>query len=257
MQTFALTLAVPQALYARVFEQAFLFPMTGRLQSKIPTLRGPIRPQANTPQIVSDPPPLGARDDTDYGLTERLMEGDVTAVADAWKRFVPFVQGLLCRMGHAAEMDDLCQEVFERFFRAVRGIRDCAAVRPFIYGITLRVAKRHQRYRWLRRAVYGVSDAAESSIASEGTAETAFESQQAIQYLEKHLNALGPEARALIIARHVDEMELREIAALFGMSFNTMRRRLDRAWTQLSRRARKDESLAAFFPTLPEAADDV
>jgi RNA polymerase sigma-70 factor (ECF subfamily) len=165
------------------------------------------------------------------------------AVAAAWRHFVPFVERVLGRLARRGrDTDDLTQEVFERFFRKIDELRNPDAVRPFLYGIALRVAKRDLRYRWLRRDLEVDVDCewAESPAADP-------ETREAARRLVDHLGTLKPEQRSLLVARYVEGMDLREVASAHGLSFNTMRRRLERAWHLLERRIDDDDVLGGYL----------
>jgi RNA polymerase sigma-70 factor (ECF subfamily) len=164
------------------------------------------------------------------------------AVAAAWRHFLPFVQRTVARLAaRDGDREDLVQEVFERFFRRVDGLRNPDAVRPFLYGIALRVVKKDHRYRWLRRNLSSGVDACSVPAAASDP-----ELRAAARRLVEHLAALGREQRSLIVARYVEGMDLKAVAEAHGLSFNTMRRRLERAWRLLERRLDGDEVLAAY-----------
>jgi RNA polymerase sigma-70 factor (ECF subfamily) len=164
------------------------------------------------------------------------------AVAAAWHHFVPFVTRVTGRLaGPNRDVDDLTQEVFERFFRRIDGLRSPDAVRAFLYGIALRVVKRDLRYRWLRRNLK-VSTDTERAVAVTPDPEA----REAARRLLGHLHSLKPEQRSLIVARYVEGMELRAVACAHGLSFNTMRRRLEHAWQRLEHRLDEDDLLVDY-----------
>jgi RNA polymerase sigma-70 factor (ECF subfamily) len=192
--------------------------------------------------LPSGEAPGANREAIDRAIVCDVLSRRPGAVAAAWRHFVPFVQRVLARLaGRDREVDDLTQEVFERFFRRVDQLRSPDAVRPFLYGIALRVVKRDQRYRWLRRHLQVRTDADEIAVGA-GDPET----REAGRRLLEHIGALKPEQRSLILARYVEEMELQAVAEAHGLSFNTMRRRLERAWALLDRRIANDDLLAQF-----------
>jgi RNA polymerase sigma-70 factor, ECF subfamily len=168
------------------------------------------------------------------------------AVTAAWRHFVPFVTRVLVRLGGGRlDLDDLSQEVFVRFFRKVDGLRDPDAVRAFLYGIALRVVKKEQRYRWLRRQIARPArdDFFDVTAPSDGDA------HEASRRLAEHLATLKPEQRSLIVARYVEGLELKDVALAHSLSFNTMRRRLEAAWQRLERLIAEDDLLVAYLGT--------
>jgi RNA polymerase sigma-70 factor, ECF subfamily len=167
------------------------------------------------------------------------------AVAAAWRHFVPFVDRVLRRLvGRHRDLEDLRQEVFVRFFRKVDQLREPDAVRAFLYGIAFRVSKRDHRYRWLRRHL---SVAVETDVDAAVEPLSDAQTREAAQRLIEHLDALDSEKRSLIVCRYVEEMTLEAVAYAHGLSFNTMRRRLERAWATLERRIAGDDLLACYL----------
>src|SRR5262249_51305584 len=92
---------------------------------------------------------LPARDDT--ALATALRARDRGAAVQAWVRFSPLVLGVLRRFfgpgpgGNSADRQDLCQEVFLRFFARIDELRDPGALRGFLMGIALGVAQNELR----------------------------------------------------------------------------------------------------------------
>ena len=96
-------------------------------------------------------------DDTrsDAEIAEALKRGDRGAELEAWNRFSPGTAQTLRRLlGPGPDREDLLQEVYLRFFRNVRSLREPAAVRGFLAGISVRVVRqeiaRRRRSQWLR-----------------------------------------------------------------------------------------------------------
>lgn len=216
-------------------------------------VKGPPRPRrewssASTTDLqpVSVTPIRPERDnDDEQRLVRALREQRVEAITPAWNHFLPFVQRTLQHLANPGpDLEDLTQDVFERFFRKIPELRDPLAVRAFLYGITLRVAKRAQRYRWLRRSMQSAFDAEDYDVADTSIDAAA---QEALSQLRTHLMALSTEQRSLLVCRYVEEMELRDVAAAHNLSFNTMRRRLEVAWGLLMRRVSSDEALAPYI----------
>jgi RNA polymerase sigma-70 factor (ECF subfamily) len=183
--------------------------------------------------------------DDERALARALIARRAEAVAPAWRLLRPFVErtvrGLL---GPDRDREDLIQEVFLRFFRKVPGLRDPAALRPFLFGIAARVVKREQRRRWLRRWL--VTPRSATTVDVEETWFGDPLATEAVVRLRAVLAAVGAEDRSLFVARYVEEMELAEVAEAHGLSFSTARRRLDRAWTRVRARAARDPILGGY-----------
>src|SRR4051812_35368204 len=119
------------------------------------------------PVLVADPP---AEEIDDRALAVDAARGDPGAHALIWDRYSPLVRRILVRgIGPGADVEDQVQEVFLRFYRNRTLLRDPAALRSFLFGITLRVAASELRSRrvrsWLRLTKEGFLDEPEAPCA--------------------------------------------------------------------------------------------
>ena len=89
-------------------------------------------------------------------LAAALIARDREAPGQAWTRLSPLVLRLLRRyFGPGPDRQDLCQEVFLRFFTRIDELRDRTALRSFLIGICLGVAQ--NELRRARRCAAGSS----------------------------------------------------------------------------------------------------
>jgi len=191
--------------------------------------------------------PLAGGDDA--SLSRALADGQPAAASIAWDRFAPLVRGILRRsIGPDAEVEDAVQEVFLRFFRQVGGLRDAGALRPFVIGITLRVAgtelRRRRVRRWLRLTDDG--DLPErAGAAADGDA------RAALRRLYAALDRLDDAGRLIFVLRHFEGLELTELAAALDTSLATTKRRLARVTARVLAMIERDPALAEYARALP------
>jgi RNA polymerase sigma-70 factor, ECF subfamily len=212
--------------------------------ARLVLLQGGVVPQA--PQ--GEPPAVTA---PDAELARALIRGDKGAPYLGWSRFVPIVRGNLRRlMGPGLDEDDLCQEVFLRFFQRIHGLRDPNAVRGFLFAICLRVTRRELRRRWLRRWLRLTDDGTLPEVlAGRATEdETGPQARDAVSRYYAILETLRGQARSLFVTRYVERLELTEVARLHGLSVSTTQRRLGRVAKRVEAMVRRD-------PVLAEIAD--
>jgi RNA polymerase sigma-70 factor (ECF subfamily) len=158
-------------------------------------------------------------------LLREIIEGRPAAIAELFDRYGGLVRRMLTRtLGTAHDVDDLAQETFLTVIRRCRTLRDVDAFDSFVIGVAIRVAKNEVRKRRLRRVV-GLDQAAEVAappghdpIAREG-----------VRRLYLALDRLDAASRVLFVLRHVEELELTELAKAEGCSLATVKRRLARA----------------------------
>ena len=118
-------------------------------------------------RVIRGVPAQESKEPTDAAIAEALRRGERQAELEAWNRFSPGAAQTLRRLlGPGPDREDLLQEVFLRFYKRIRTLREPAAVRGFLFGICVRVvqgelASRHRR-RWLRLTPTG--DAPETAV---------------------------------------------------------------------------------------------
>lgn len=189
----------------------------------------------------------------DAGLARAVAEGEDGAAGALWDRYGLMVHGLLRRLlGPDADVEDHMQETFLQFFRDVKNLRDPSALRSFLYGITVRVARsalRRRRFRrWLSLTESGVlPDEVETGV-DEGA-------REALVRLYRLLDMLEDKARLLFVLRHIEGLELAETAEASGISLATAKRHLARVTARVHAMAEQDPLLAAYLDRTQENTD--
>jgi RNA polymerase sigma-70 factor (ECF subfamily) len=189
----------------------------------------------------STPAPEGARavGPDEEQLAWRLIRGDRSAAPEAFRRYAGAVHGVLRGMlGPGPDLDDQVQETFVRFFAKHRAITGPATLRPFLVSIAIRVGREERRRRRVRSWLTLSRDGELPTVAADGDADAGVFARQVYRRLER----LDGEDLALFVLRHVEAMELTEVAEAMRMSFSTTRRRL----------ARLDQRLERLFRDTPE-----
>jgi len=147
-------------------------------------------------------------------------------------------------LGSQVDAEDAVQEVFLRFFRSVEKLQKLDAVRSYLIGIALHVARSEQRRRARRRWLpwHEVDESVGASApASNDTA------REPLARLEIILAGAGDEARLLFVSRCVEKLELTEIASALGVSLSTVKRKLKRALGYIEKRMAGDRVLAEYI----------
>lgn len=186
-----------------------------------------------------------AADLDDAALARAAAEGQPGTAAAVWDRYGAMVQSLLRRvLGPGGDVDDHVQETFIQFFRDVKKLRDPAALRPFLYGIAVRVARsalRRRRFRrWLSLTDDGVLPDEPAADVDEGA-------REAIARLYALLDKLDDKTRLLFVLRYVEGLELTETAEATGVSLATAKRHLAKATARIRAMAGNDPILAAYL----------
>ena len=181
----------------------------------------------------------------DASIARILLEGDRRAPRMAWQRFAPMVHRMLKRaFGPEHEIDDLVQEVFLTLFRRVHTLREPQALQAFVISITAYVIRyelrRRRALRWLR---FG-------DPPDVPAADTDLDSREAVVRLYRILDRQDSVDRTVFVLRHLEGLELVEVARALGISLATTKRRLSRAWRRIVAGARRDGALVGFMNNL-------
>jgi RNA polymerase sigma-70 factor (ECF subfamily) len=185
---------------------------------------------------------------TDAEVAEALQRGEKAAEMEAWNRFAPGTAQTLRRlMGPGSDREDLLQEVYLRFFRNIRSLREPAAVRGFLSGICVHVVRqeiaRRRRGRWLHLTATG---SAPDTTATNPDPEN----RDVIARYYRILDQLGGNDRSIFVSRTVEKLTLSEVADVHGISVSTAQRRLARATKRVAALVRRDSALAALIGDL-------
>jgi RNA polymerase sigma-70 factor (ECF subfamily) len=95
-------------------------------------------------RIVS---PGRERPEDDAALVAAVLAREPGAAGRMWDRYASLVRGMLRRMLGPVDVEDGIQDAFLRLFRDLDSLRDPTALRSFLIGITLHVAKSELRPR--------------------------------------------------------------------------------------------------------------
>jgi RNA polymerase sigma-70 factor (ECF subfamily) len=180
----------------------------------------------------------------DTALVQAILAGRTDAATVFYDRHVDSVQRLAFRLlGPDTEMEDVVHDVFLRALESMPRLRDPAALRGWLFGITIRVVRtriqRRIRQRWLKiMDPQKVPDIAAVSDAGLG---------EAMRDVYAILDLLPADERIALVLHRVEGLSLEQAAATCETSLATLRRRLARAETKFFSRAEKKPALAPWL----------
>ena len=122
------------------------------------------------------------------------------------------------------ELEDAAQEVFVVVHRLLATGTEPTHVRAWLYGIAWRVAAAQRRKAQRRREV--LTDEIEPEPDSSRSPARLLERQRRLIDLDRALNALPDEQRAVFVLYEVEELTMREVAEALNCSLNTAFSRL-------------------------------
>jgi RNA polymerase sigma-70 factor, ECF subfamily len=198
-------------------------------------------------RIVS---PGEERPEDDSVLVAGVRAREPGAAGRMWDRYASLVRGILRRMLGPVDVEDGVQDAFLRLFRDLGSLRDPAALRSFLIGITLHVAKselrRRRAKRWLLLSDDGVIPEPDALAVDEW-----HEPRAAVLRLYEVLDRISDERRTLFVLRYVEGLDLAELSAVLDCSLATTKRRVADAARRVCLLAASDPLLAPYLEGRP------
>ena len=141
-----------------------------------------------------------------------------------FSELAPYVMRMLPRLGITpADVEDVCQEVFVTVHAKLPTFEGRSAVRTWVYGICLRVASNHRDRAYRRRE----QPRAELPVQTcHPRQERELSQQRTLQQLDVALGALLPAQREAFVLHAIEELDVKEIAEVQGVSKFTVYARL-------------------------------
>jgi RNA polymerase sigma-70 factor (ECF subfamily) len=182
----------------------------------------------------------------DAALARAAALGQPAAAAAIWDQFSPVVRAILRRiLGPDSEVNDLVQDVFLRIFKEIATLRDPHAFRAFVMRVATHAAISELRRRRVRRWLFLTRDGILPEIPVGAVASSP--ERLAMRALYRLLDDLDPESRSAFVLHHIEELELREVAAAMKISLATVKRRLAYARGRLHDKGKDDAHLRAYL----------
>lgn len=146
-----------------------------------------------------------------------------------FRAHAPFVWRVLRRHGvAAADLEDVCQEVFMVVHRKLGEFEGRSSLRTWLYEIARRTALAHVRTR-----PRVVSLEARPPAPDETSPESSLERERSLRWLESALAELPEDKREAFVLYELEEMTLAEVAQAQACAVNTAHYRVTSAREQL------------------------
>jgi RNA polymerase sigma-70 factor, ECF subfamily len=151
--------------------------------------------------------------------------GEAPPFGALFREHAPFVWRLLRRLGASpVDADDLCQEVFLVLHRRFADIDTTRPLRPWIYGVAIRLASEHRRRRRFREEACQSFD-----IGAPASQDEELERRQARGLLHDAIARLEDAKRAIFVLHELEELTMTEIAETVSCPVQTAYSRLHAA----------------------------
>jgi RNA polymerase sigma-70 factor, ECF subfamily len=169
----------------------------------------------------------------DLELVERSRGGDDHAFAGLVKRYEQVVAKTVVGMlGNGADADDVGQQVFIRFYRALSDFRGEASLATYLTRIAINLSlnelKKRKRFSlFLTRSTEAMP---ESQLMQSDDSESTEDVKEAVN---KALQCLEPKFRSVVVLRMIQGYSTKETAKMLDMPMGTVLSRLSRAQEKL------------------------
>ncbi|MGC4091184.1 MAG: sigma-70 family RNA polymerase sigma factor [Polyangiaceae bacterium] len=180
----------------------------------------------------------------DAQLVADAADGDRAAMGVIWDRYARLVRGVLVGvLGPDSAIEDLMQDVFLALHKGARSMKDKGALRAYLIQTAVRSAAFELRKRKVRRWV-GLSPTGD--LPEVPAPPLDIESRETLRALYRVLERLSERRRLAFVLRHVQGLEMLEVAAALAISESTTRRELTSARQQLAALVRREPALALY-----------
>jgi RNA polymerase sigma-70 factor (ECF subfamily) len=174
-------------------------------------------------ELVLDPPSVAP-------------SGELSAAA-LFHEHAAFAWRLLRRLGVPdADAEDACQEVFVTVHRRLASFEGRSSTRTWIYGICVRVAADYRKRAAARREEASQRPPDQSVDAHQ---EDDVAGREARAPLDRVLDELADDRRAAFVLYEIEELSLKELAAVLGCPLQTAYSRLQAARREVEEALRR------------------
>jgi RNA polymerase sigma factor (sigma-70 family) len=174
----------------------------------------------------------------DSSLMMRVQAGDESAFAALMQRWELPVKSVIARVVlNASEAEDLAQETFVRVWQRRRQFAAGRAVKPWILGIAVNLARNRLRW-WRLRPTVSLDEWAEVPERDNGPTENGshnLELAERASAVRAAIAALPPKFREALVLFEYEHMSYAEIAEALSTTVKTIENRIARARDRLRR----------------------
>jgi RNA polymerase sigma-70 factor (ECF subfamily) len=181
-------------------------------------------------------------------LVEGLRAGNAAAAAELHRQYAaPVLRVLMGILGPDRELADLHHDVFVRALESIGRLHDPDAIGGWMRSVAVHTARasierRISRRRWL--SFLAPDDLPEASLA---VAPAPSEAREALRATYDVLERLPTDERIAFALRHLDGLELSEVAQACAVSLASIKRRLVRAEERFAALARRVPCLVDYL----------
>ncbi len=167
------------------------------------------------------------KDQSDERLMELVVRGDERAFAVLYDRYQRKLLAYFHRMlwQDRERAQDFLQDLFTKIAQRPQSFDGSRPFRTWLYSVANNMCKNEYRRMATRNAALPELRATDGH-AVEAAGGEALDRTRFAARLEVELDKLDPDQKATFVMRHREELSIKEIAAVFGISEGTVKSRL-------------------------------
>lgn len=170
---------------------------------------------------------MNALAQTPESLIARCVAGERQAWRELHQRYYSTVYGFLRRLGvRPPDTEDACQDVFVQVFRYLATFQHRADLRTWLYKLCLSQAARARRRAAVRSAIRWLLRQQGAGVVARGPEWT---EADAAKRVYAALEGMKEIHRGVFVLFELEGLSGEEVAAVTGLPFSTVRRRLHHA----------------------------
>ena len=163
-------------------------------------------------------------------LTE-LRNGNDAVFRDLINRYEGLVSATIIGMiGKCSEAEDIGQEVFVRFYKALNNFRGDSAIGTYLTRIAINLSLNEIKRRSRRSRLFFHSDDETFDVEDKNSNTDTDENREVVQHA---IRELAPKFRSVIVLRLIDGYSTEETAKILSVPIGTVLSRLARAQKKL------------------------
>ena len=170
-------------------------------------------------------------------LLEQARNGQETAFAQLVEAHSEKTIQLAWRLvGNRSEAEEISQEAFLRLFKSLLSFRGDSRVSTWLYRTVSRLAIDHLRRERLKRKLFFIrsgeseqSDPVDLAADPSASPHDHLQTRETAEQMQQLLNSLPARQKVVFVLRHMEELSLKEIAAMLNLSEGTVKSHLHRA----------------------------
>lgn len=175
---------------------------------------------------------------SDEALVRRAVEGDRDAEDALVRRYAALIANIAARLlGSRQDAEDVAHDAIVDALSTLPRLREPAAFRAWLVRITVLRARGVLRRRRIARALGLERTVPSEALAALASPDAGPHVRAELALLDAALAHTSTDARLAWLLRHVEQLELTEIARALGCSVATVKRRIAEADSVIERHA--------------------